>query len=130
MMNERYLLGEINRRVSEAVSFAEALESIQLLLEEEIGRAILFVRFDNTASPHLRENTVTEFLASREFPFRAVYTSSFDASGGQKAVLIGCFGSWGSNGNVLERATAHAAGQLGSFLGRTSRELHVGNEAA
>ena len=73
-MNERHLLAEISRRVSEAVSFAEALESIETLLEEKIGRAILLVRFPKTSGAHLREKAVTDLVESREFPVRSVYT--------------------------------------------------------
>ena len=63
-MNERHLLAEISRRVSEAVSFAEALESIETLLEEKIGRAILLVRFPKTSGAHLREKARREMLWS------------------------------------------------------------------
>ena len=129
-MNERHLLDEISRRVREAVSFADALESIRLLLEEEVGRAILLVRFAKTAGSHLREKPVADLLESREFPVRSVYTSTFDAGGDRKAILIGCFGSWGAPGNTLERATAHAARQLSAFLARTNREVFLDIEAA
>ncbi|MBV8845080.1 MAG: hypothetical protein JO307_19915 [Bryobacterales bacterium] len=129
-MKERYLLDEISRRVREAAGFADALESIRLLLEEEAGRAILLVRFAKTAGSHLREKPIADLLESREFPVRSVYTSRFDAGGDRKAVLIGCFGSWGASGDMLERATAHAAAQLGAFLARTNREVFLDNEAA
>jgi hypothetical protein len=113
MMNERQLISEIGGIARCAGSVEEALAGMESLLGREIGSATLLLR--PLGGSRLNESAVSNFLESREFPFRGIYTAPLLEQGQS---LVACFGSWGAPGDLLRRATASIARDLGTLAGR------------
>jgi hypothetical protein len=116
MMNERQLISEIGGIARRAVSVAEAVSGIESLLRRAIGSATLLLR--QVDGGRLNETAVSDFLESREFPFRGVYTAPLVEEGNSRATLVACFGSWGAPGELLRRATVSIARDLSTLSGR------------
>jgi hypothetical protein len=74
--------------------------------------------------------SVAEYLDSRQFPFRGVYTAPLIVENRKIGRLIACFVSFGSPGEFLQHLTAHIAQQLGELLARTHRKGLPRPEAA
>ncbi len=121
-MNERELISEIGGIARLSHSLDEAVSRIESLLAHEIGSATLTLQPVQNGSPFLSGTGVSRFLESREFPFRDLYTAPLvKARDRPRGILIACFGTWGAPGEMLQRATAYTAEQLGTLLGRVSR---------
>src|SRR5580698_4550539 len=120
-MNERELISEIGGIARLAHSLDEAVTRIERLLAREIGSATLLLRPVQHGSPLLAGTGVARFLESREFPFRGLYTAPLVKGDRPRGMLVACFGSWGAPGDLLQRATAYTAEQLGTLPGRVSR---------
>jgi hypothetical protein len=121
MRNERELILEISRIGHASTSVAEAIHTLQALLAGEIGASVLVVRPIHRVASSLAAESISEFLDSRRFPFRGLYTAPLVVGGRELGRLIACFGSFGSPGELLRRLTAHAAQQLGELLDREHR---------
>ena len=120
-MNERELMSEIGGIARLAHSLDEAVTRIESLLAHEIGSATLTLQPVQNRSPFLAGTGVSRFLESREFPFRGLYTAPLVKGDRPRGMLIACFGTWGAPGDLLQRATAYTAEQLGTLLGRVNR---------
>jgi hypothetical protein len=116
MISERQLISEVGGIVRRAVSVEEALARIENFLGPEIGSVTLLLR--PLGSSRFNEGAVSSFLESREFPFRGVYTAPLVPKGQSRATLIACFGTWGAPGEILRRATASIARDLGALAAR------------
>ena len=120
-MNEHELMSEIGGIARLAHSLDEAVTRIESLLAHEIGSATLTLQPVQNGSPFLAGTGVSRFLESREFPFRGLYTAPLVKGDRPRGMLIACFGTWGAPGDLLQRATAYTAEQLGTLLGRVNR---------
>ena len=129
MNNEKDLIVEINRIVREALNIEEAIAFVQSLLDSEIGSSKLLLDPDTHRMSSRAAISVCEFLDSRQFPFRALYTAPVVVGGETVGRLVACFGSFGSPGESLQRVTAHLARQLGQLLAQT-HEMLPHSEAA
>jgi hypothetical protein len=96
------------------------VELFQSALAERIGSAALTVDLsDGGMSPSLARST-PEFMDSREFPFRGMYTAPLAVGSRKVGRLVACFGTFGAPGKILPELTAHVARQLVEILRRTS----------
>lgn len=121
MINERQLISEIGGIIRRAGSVEEAVARIEGFLAPEIGSVTLLLRpLDGS---RLNEVAVSRFLESREFPFRGIYTAPLVAGGRSRATLVACFGTWGAPGELLRRATASIAKDLGSLASRLQPQV-------
>lgn len=128
--SEREVILEINRIGHESDSVEEAVELAQSLLAEEIGgSALLLDPVEQGISPWAAKSIV-EYLDSRQFPFRGVYTAPLIVEDKKVGRLIACFVSFGSPSEFLQHLTAHIAQQLGELLARTHRTILSRPEAA
>ena len=130
MRSERELILEISRIGHESKSVDEAVESAQSLLAREIGGCTLLMDSGEQGISLWAAKSASEFLDSREFPFRALYTTPLIAGNETAGRLIACFGSFGSPGEFLQRLSAHIAQQFGPLLARTHRKVLPRSEAA
>jgi hypothetical protein len=119
-MTEKELLFEITRIGVGARTLHDATQRIESLLTNEVGAVALLVRPHALNASLFREEIVTRFLESPEYPFRGIYTASVKGGPGRDGCLMACFGSWGAAGDLLERISTHIADSLGTLL-RTSR---------
>src|SRR4051812_28180904 len=103
VMKQNELFQEIVRIVGDADGLSAALHSIQSLLAAEWGGAILIIRPASSALsfPH----NVCEFLESRDFPFRGLYTAPLKTGAASAGTLVACIGTWGTPGEVLRSVT-------------------------
>jgi hypothetical protein len=130
MRSERELIVEISRIVHESTSVDEALKAAQSLLAVEIGGATLLLDPAESGISSWAAKSASEFLDSREFPFRGLYTAPLMIGDERAGRLIACFGSFESPGSFPQRLTAHIALQFGPLLARTRREVASRAEAA
>lgn len=112
-MSEREFVREMNRIVRESSMLEEAIEKTRALFVAEIGETRLLVRPIVRNASILGETVfgdtvVREFLESRKFPFRGVYTAPL----GEGGVLIACIGSWGGPIEMIQSLVDHAAVRL------------------
>ena len=128
-MKEQELHTEIAGIVRRARSLAPALHEIRSLIAREFGAALLVVRPAANGSA-LPASVVSEFLESREFPVRALYTTPLKSEGKEAGTLVACIGSWGTSSDVLRRITTFAGEQLASLLRRLPAQSLVYTEAA
>ena len=128
-MKDQELHTEIAGIVRRAGSLAPALHEIRSLIAREFGAALLVVRPSASGST-LPANIVSEFLESREFPVRALYTAPVKAEGREAGTLVACIGTWGTSGDILRRITTFAGEQLAALLRRLPAQSLVYTEAA
>jgi hypothetical protein len=129
-MSERELLLEITRIASDAANAAEATRRMQARLALEIGSAMILLRPPGAAGQLFANSPISEFMESREFPFRGLYVEPLAVRGKEAGTLVACFGSWGGKGEFLQRAAAHASEQLAALLARVHRGALPKEEAA
>jgi hypothetical protein len=106
------------------------VEAVQSLLATEIGGSTLLL---DPAEPGISSwvaKSASEFLDSREFPFRGLYTTPLMVGSKTAGRLIACFGSFESPGEFLQQLTVHIAQQFGYLLSRTHGEVISRAEAA
>jgi hypothetical protein len=130
MRSERELILEISRIGHESKSVDEAVGSAQSLLAREIGGSTLLLDPAEPGISPWAAKSASEFLDSREFPFRGLYTAPLMIGNDSAGRLIACFGSFESPGESLQRLTAHIAQQFGQLLARTHGEVISRAEAA
>lgn len=121
LINERQLIFHIGRIARSARSVEEALGRIESLLAHEVGAATLILRPAESGTPFLAGSAISQFLESRDFPFRGVYTAPLGRGSRSDATLVACFRGWGAPGEVLKRATSHTAERLSEVAARTGR---------
>jgi hypothetical protein len=121
--SQKDLAPAISRLSHQTTSVREAVERFQSLIAEEIGGATLLVEplEEGVSTPMAK--SVSEFMESREFPFRGLYTAPLLAGNRRVGRLIACFGSFGMPGDFLPELTLHMARQLGEILTRTHAHL-------
>jgi hypothetical protein len=130
MRSERELILEVSRIGHESKSVDEALKAAQSLLAREIGGSTLLLDPTEPGISSWAAKSASEFLDSREFPFRGLYTAPLTVGNERAGRLIACFGSFESPGEFLQRLTAHIAREFGPLLARTHREVISRAEAA
>jgi hypothetical protein len=130
MRSEKELMLEISRIGRESTSLAEAVEAAQSLLAREIGSATLLIDPAEPAISSWAAKSASDFLDSRKFPFRALYTAPLAAGNLPAGRLIACFGSFETAGDFLPRLAGHIAQQFGPLLSRTYGEVGSRAEAA
>ncbi len=130
MKSEREIIREISRIGHESTSVDEAVEVVQSLLATEIGGSTLLLDPAELGISSWAAKSVSEFLGSREFPFRGLYTAPLVVESKTSGRLIACFGSFEAPGESLQRLTAHIALQFGELLSRTHGEVISRAEAA
>ena len=130
MRSEKELIFEISRIGLESKSVEEAAGAVQALLASEIGGATLLIDTVELGISSWAAKTASEFLDSREFPFRGLYTVPLMVGNERAGRLIACFGSFESPGEFLQRLTAQIAKQFGQLFARTHREVISRAEAA
>jgi hypothetical protein len=119
-MSEKEILVEISRIARVARNVVEAAEKIEAHLAQEIGGAMIRLKPPGAGAALFRDSPISSFMESREFPFRGLYVASLAVRGKEAGTLVACFGSWGTRGEFLHRATAHASEQLAALLARTN----------
>ena len=107
-MSEKELVRKIHEIAREFCALDDAIEETRALFSAEVGEATILVRPIAHGASVFSEPTVAEFLESRAFPFRGVYTAPLGTAG----VLIVCIGSWGSPGALIQRLVDYAGIQL------------------
>jgi hypothetical protein len=130
MRSETELIHEISRIGHESKSVHEAVEIVQSLLATEIGGSTLLLDPAELGISSWAAKSASEFLDSREFPFRGLYTAPLVVGNAAAGRLIACFGSFEAPGESLQRLTAHIAWQFGQLLARTHGEVNSHAEAA
>jgi hypothetical protein len=130
VMKERELLSEIVRITRDAEGLGLALRQLQNLLATEYGGALLILRPASgspatAASPH-----ISEFLESRNFPFRGLYTAPVAGARRHAGTLVACIGAFGAPGDLLRRVTAFAAEQISDLARRLALPALEYTEAA
>jgi hypothetical protein len=131
MRSEREIIVEITRIGHVSKSVDEALKAAQSVLANEIGGStLLLVDPAELGISSWAAKFASEFLDSREFPFRGLYTAPLMLGSERAGRLIACFGSFESPGELLQRLTAHVALQFGQMLARIHREVSSLAEAA
>lgn len=125
-MSEKEFVREMNRIVRESNIAEDAIEETQALFAAEFGETRLVLRpMSSTASP-FGEPVVRDFIESRRFPFRGVYTAPL----GMDGVLIACIGSWGAPIETIQSLVEHAAVRLAPLFERTQALAARPSEAA
>ena len=115
-MIEKELLREIDRIARESLSLEDAMNTIQMLFATDTGEIRPLVCPAVRGSFVSCETAVHEFLKSRRFPFRGLYSAPFGAGR-----LIACVGSWGTPNEPIQRLVDHAGSQLSSRFNVTAR---------
>jgi hypothetical protein len=123
MKSERELIHEISRIGRESRSLHEAVDLARALLDLEVGSSTLLVDSAQDGISPQAAKRVSDFLNSREFPFRGLYTARVLVGNSEAGRLIACFDSFGFPGGLLERLTGHIAQQLGQLIARTQDAL-------
>jgi hypothetical protein len=118
-MTEKEILVEISRITGDARNVGEAVERIEACLALEVGSALIRLKPPGAGAALFRDSPISRFMESREFPFRGLYIAPLAVRGKDAGTLVACFGSWGSRGEFLHRATAHSGEQLAALLIRT-----------
>lgn len=121
--HERDLISAISRLGRQAHSIGEAINLFQPLLAGEFGGAALLVDSVETGMSSAVAQFTAEFLDSRQFPFRGLYTAPLMVGRQKAGRLIACFGSFGVPGKSLPSLTSHLALQLSDVLARSGRGL-------
>ncbi len=121
---ERDLIPVITRLSNQAKSIDEAVELLQAVLAGEIGGALVLLEPFDAGSPRVAKAT-SDFMESRRFPFRGLYTAPLVVGKVQVGKLIACFGSFGVPGKELPTLTTHVAEQLSAVLARTCRNRYT-----
>ena len=131
MKSEGEIIHEIERIGQESQNITDAVKIAQSLLAAEIGGSTLLIDFPKQGgiSPRAAKS-ISDFLDSREYPFRGIYTAPLVAGDERSGRLIACFGSFESPGEFLQRLTAHIAQQFGPLLTRTPGKAIRRPEAA
>jgi hypothetical protein len=119
-MKENELFREIVRIVRDENGLSAALHRIQSLLASEWGGAILIIRPASAAAAVSFPPAICEFLESREFPFRGLYTAPLQSGTLSQGTLVACIGTWGVSGEILRRVTNFAGQQLTDLARRLS----------
>jgi hypothetical protein len=130
MKSESEIIREISRIGGESQSVDEAVKVLQSLLATEIGGSTLLLDSAERGISSWAAKSASEFLDSREFPFRGLYTAPLMVGSKTAGRLIACFGSFESPGEFLQRLTAHIAQQFEQLLARTHGEVNSHAEAA
>lgn len=117
--SEKNLAPAISRLSHQTSSISEAVAQFQSLIADEIGGAALLVEPVKEGIPNPIAHSVSEFMESRRFPFRGLYTAPLMAGNRKVGRLVACFGSFGAPGNSLPKLTLHMARQLSDILSRT-----------
>jgi len=130
MKTENEIIREISRIGHESVSVDEAVRIVQSLLATEIGGSKLILDSEDLGISARVAKSTSEFLDSREFPFRGLYTAPLMVGNKTAGRLIACFGSFESPGEFLQRLTAHIAHQFEQLLSRIHSEVISRAEAA
>ena len=130
MKSESEIIREISRIGHESKSVDEAVKVVQSLLATEIGASTLLLDPAELGISSWAAKSASEFLDSREFPFKGLYTAPLMMGNETSGRLIACFGSFESPGEFLQRLTAHIALQFGQLLARTHCEMSSRAEAA
>jgi hypothetical protein len=125
-MSEKEFVREMNRIVRESSILEDAIEKTEALFRAQIGDTRLLVRPVVCNASIFGETAVREFLESRRFPFRGVYTSSLGADG----VLIACIGSWGAPIETIQSLVDHSAVRLSALVDGTLAGAGRQSEAA
>jgi hypothetical protein len=111
-VSEKEFVREMNRIVRESSILEDAIEKARALFVAEVGETRLLVSPIVSNASIFGEKVVREFLESRRFPFRGVYTAPF----GEDGVLIACIGSWGAPMETIQSLVDHAAVRLSPLL--------------
>src|SRR4051794_715263 len=130
IMKEKALSREIARIAQDADSLSAALNRIQFLLAAEWGGALLIIRPVRAASTAPFPPKVCEFLDSRDFPFRGLYTAPLETGAASAGTLMACIGSWGAPGEAHRTIANFAGQQLTYVLRRLAIPLPEYAEAA
>lgn len=117
MASERELITLISQLSRRAKSAAEAIQLIEEALTNEIGEATLLLDYAGGTSPRMAK-FMSNFLDSREFPFRGFYTAPLNAKDRATGRLIAGFASHGTPGPALPKIAQHIASELGSLIAR------------
>jgi hypothetical protein len=125
-VSESELRQEIGRIARESSILEDAIQKMRALLGVEIGETNLLVRPARCNFSAFREPAVAEFLESRTFPFRGVYTAPLGAAG----VLIACVGSWGAPSGAIQHLVEHAGTRLSPLLDGAPEQTRRQYEAA
>lgn len=124
-MKEREFLREVGRIARESSHLYEAVSGIQLLVSREIGLATFLIRPSDENHAVFRDPIVTEFLESKEFPFRGVYKAHL----GSSAVVIICIGSWGAPCEFTHQLVDRIGHELSRVLERNPSQTQHGEAA-
>ncbi|MEQ1884980.1 MAG: hypothetical protein ABL967_07960 [Bryobacteraceae bacterium] len=108
-MSEKELKREISHIFQQANSTNQAMVWAGDLLGREFGEVRLLQGRPLNSGSAFGEPAVAQFLESREFPFRGVYTA---ASGRTTVILL--LGSWGAPRRSMQIFADHIAAQLHS----------------
>ena len=107
-MSEKEFLREMNRIVRESGIAEDAIEKMQALFAAEFGETRLLLRPVIWHASIFGQRAVRDFIESRRFPFRGVYTAPLGLDG----VLIACIGSWSAPIETIQSLVEHAAVRL------------------
>lgn len=124
-MSEKEFVREMNRIVRESGSVEDAIGSAQALFAAEFGETRMFVRPAHGSSI-FGEWALLDFLESRRFPFRGVYTAPLGAD----LILVACIGSWGTRIERLHAMVELAAVRLTTVIEKTPALAASRSEAA
>jgi len=111
-MKEKELFREIVRIAHDADGLTPALARIQSLLASEWGKALLIIRPASPAAVTSLPPAVSNFLDSRDFPFRGLYIAPLLSGTETAGTLVACIGTWNAPTDTLRRITNFASQQL------------------
>jgi len=123
-MDEKALFSEVKRLAHDGGSFEAAVTEIRTLLARELGAKVVMIRRPNPqGGALLAAPEISDFLDSREFPFRSLHSFPLrpvtgrlnSATGSQPVKLIACFASDTFQGSLPERVTQFSAERLGEL---------------
>src|SRR5438270_7181110 len=112
VMKENELLSEIGRIVRSADGLGPALRRVQALIAGQYGGALLIIRPVSSGTSLPPAPALYDFLESREFPFRALYTAPLNPGNRAAGTLVACIGTWGAQADLLRRVTNFVGQQL------------------
>lgn len=122
-MKQNEIFRQISRIVHDADCLSAALSGIRAILATEWGGAVLIIRPASTAQGNSFPPAISEFLESREYPFRGLYTAPLRNGARTAGTLVACIGSFylGSSqafGDSLRAVTDYAGNQLADLARR------------
>ncbi len=120
-MNEKQLLFEISHIANQSAGFAEAVERIGALMEQELGGKGLTVSQLGDSSLDLGGIAATAeqfFEETAGLPCRSLYTVALRANGRELGRLVAFFACADSSDRQRQRITGFAGEQLGMLLER------------